>query len=110
MAQMRRILVALYLFSAIFLHLAQGQTTTTTFTVQDRQILLNGDPFTVKGVNYSPLPPGTTPAEYTEWGDVFHKDFNVVHSRDLALMRAVGVNNLRVYQILLAYPNTDTPL
>ncbi len=106
MAQRQTIIAVLYIFGAV-LQLALAQS---TFTVQDRQILLNGAPFTVKGVNYSPLPPGTTPAEYTEWGDVFHRDFNVVHTRDLALMRAVGVNNIRVYQILLAYPNTDTPL
>lgn len=106
MAQMRHFVVALYIVSAI-LHIALGQS---EFSVQDRQILLNGDPFVVKGVNYSPLPPGTTPAEYTEWGDVFHRDFNVIHTRDLELMRTVGVNNIRVYQILLAYPNTNTPL
>jgi hypothetical protein len=106
MAQMRHFVVALYIVSAI-LHMALGQS---EFSVQDRQILLNGDPFVVKGVNYSPLPPGTTPAEYTEWGDVFHRDFNVIHTRDLELMRTVGVNNIRVYQILLAYPNTNTPL
>ena len=106
MVQRHKIIATLYFIGTVL----QLVYTQSTFTVQNRQILLNGAPFTVKGVNYSPLPPGTIPAEYTEWGDVFHSDFNVIHTRDLALMRTVGVNNLRVYQILLAYPNSDVPL
>jgi hypothetical protein len=80
------------------------------WTVQNRTILKDGEVFTVKGVNYAPLPPGATPSEATQWGDLFHADWAHLHDRDLPLMRAAGVNSMRIYAIQLNYPNSDQQL
>lgn len=75
-----------------------------------RQILLNGQPFTVKGVNYAPIPPGIAPDAVIQWGDVFHQDWSHLHDRDIPMMRAAGVNSIRIYQLQLTYPNSDIEL
>jgi hypothetical protein len=81
-----------------------------TWTVQNRQIKKDGETFLVKGVNYAPLPPGSGVSEETQWGDLFHADWAHLHDRDLPLMRAAGVNSIRIYQLQLNYPNSDTEL
>lgn len=83
---------------------------TTKWTVENRAILKDGAPFVVKGINYAPLPPGAGVSADTQWGDFFHADWSHLHDRDLPLMRAAGVNSLRIYNIQLNYPNSETEL
>ena len=60
--------------------------------VSGRQLLVNGSPFTVKGVCYSPTPVGKHGAYY-DWSiepDNYLKDF--------ALLKAMGCNTIRIYK------------
>ena len=74
------------------------------WSVSNRSIVKDGEVFLIKGVNYAPLPPGATVS------DLFHSDWAHLHDRDLPLMRAAGVNSIRIYNIQLNYPNSDIAL
>ena len=63
--------------------------------VAGRRLLLDGQPFTVKGVNYSPIPIGAS-FEFNI-GDVFFDYFNPIHELDFPLMKEMGVNTIRIY-------------
>ncbi len=54
-------------------------------TVSDRRILVDGQPYTIKGICYHPVPKGS---DKTDFGNL---------SRDLALMKEAGINTIRVY-------------
>jgi hypothetical protein len=64
----------------------------TNVTISGRQILVNGNSFTVKGVGYAPTPIGETPevAPY----DYFDR---VIYDRDLPLLRAMNANTIRLW-------------
>jgi hypothetical protein len=57
------------------------------------KLLVNGKPFLIRGVCYSPIPVGKD-YEYNFWGDP-HKPWLV----DGQLMRAIGVNTVRIYRV-----------
>jgi hypothetical protein len=61
----------------------------TTISVSGHQLLVNCQAFLVKGMNYSPVPIGDG---VQEWAT----NFDVVQA-DLAQMKAMGVNAIRVY-------------
>ena len=65
--------------------------------INNRQIYLNGEPFKIKGVNYSPIPIGASFDDGDKIGDVFFDYFNPVHAIDLPLIREMGANTLRIY-------------
>ncbi len=67
-------------------------------------LLLNGQPFTVKGVNYSPIPIGTTFDDGDKIGDVFFDYFNPIHEVDFQLMKEMGVNTIRIYGMFPWHP------
>ncbi|MFS4415211.1 glycoside hydrolase family 2 TIM barrel-domain containing protein [Maribacter sp. 2307ULW6-5] len=60
-------------------------------TVSGRQILLNGAPYTIKGICYHPVPRGSSTRSFD------HLD------KDLDLMVEAGINTIRVYE-----PITDS--
>ena len=53
--------------------------------VSGRQILVNGAPYTIKGICYHPVPKGSNTVSY---GNL---------KEDLALMKQAGINTIRVY-------------
>ena len=69
----------------------------TPVTVTGKQLLVNGAPFTVKGVVYSPVPIGEDPNLTPPYGDYFTGPYAPLHDRDLPLLRAMGANTLRLY-------------
>jgi hypothetical protein len=71
-----------------------GQT--TSFTVSGRELLLNGKPFFIKGMDYGN-------AQINGWPDPNPLDDanEPIWSPDLAAMRAAGVNAVKVYNISL---------
>ncbi len=73
-------------------------------TVAGRGLLLNGQPFTVRGVNYSPIPIGATFDDDDKIGDVFFDYFNPVHEVDFQLMKEMGVNTIRIYGMFPWHP------
>jgi RHS repeat-associated protein len=67
-----------------------------------RQLMVNGAPFTVKGVVYSPVPIGIDPETTAPYGDYFTSDYSDIFERDLPLLRDMGANTVR----LLVWDNT----
>jgi hypothetical protein len=86
---MAQISLCLFLTSVLFwLPLSQAQ-----FSVSGRQILLHGQPFTVAGVDYSPVPAGGSNQ------DITIASMSAAHERDAAAMRAANINAIRVYSM-----------
>lgn len=54
-------------------------------SVSERQILINGAPYLIKGVCYNPVPKGSDQRSFDNL------------SKDLALMNEAGINTIRVY-------------
>lgn len=63
-----------------------------SLVVSNKQLLVNGQPFVVKGVNYNPTP-RTPPGN---WPDDWTMNTGIVFS-DLAKMKEMGANAIRVY-------------
>lgn len=62
--------------------------------VENNQLYVDGRVFVVKGVNYSPLPPGKDPfGADREWSFVDHPE---LYKKDLELMKRMGVNTIRL--------------
>lgn len=69
----------------------------TIVTVNGRQILVNGGPFTIKGAGYSPVPVGTDPENTPPYGDYLTSDYSGIYGRDLPLLRQMGANTIRLW-------------
>jgi hypothetical protein len=54
------------------------------------QLLVNGEPFIIKGVNYSPVPIGIDPEGTSPYGDYFTGEYSPIYERDLPLLREIG--------------------
>jgi len=76
--------------------------TPTVVTVNGRQLRVNGQPFTVKGVNYSPIPVASTGGapesgcanDSNWWND--HPSYIA----DFPLIHQMGANTIRTYAVL----------
>ncbi|HTA38162.1 MAG TPA: hypothetical protein VK760_03760 [Candidatus Acidoferrales bacterium] len=71
----------------------------TAFKASGRSILLDGKPFLVKGVAYSPTPIGTTVGDLPLLDDPLRNANKPIWSRDLPRMVAMGVNAIHVYNV-----------
>jgi hypothetical protein len=71
----------------------------TAFKASGRSILLNGKPFFVKGVAYSPTPIGKTVGDLPLLDDPLRDANKPIWSRDLPRMVAMGVNAIHVYNV-----------
>ena len=68
----------------------------STWTVAGTQIQKDGQSVFLAGVCYAPTPAGA--ATYTPGvGDWFAPPWNGIWERDFALMKGMGINNLRTY-------------
>jgi len=61
-----------------------------------RQLYVDNKPFEVRGVCYSPVPIGESPS-YLPYGDYFTAKYAYMWSRDVPVMKAMGVNTVRIY-------------
>jgi hypothetical protein len=68
----------------------------TPVDVSGKQLLVNGAPFAVKGVVYSPVPIGEDP-HASPYGDYFTEPYGALHNRDLPVLRTLGANAVRLY-------------
>lgn len=79
----------------------------TNVAVKGRQILVNGNPFFIKGVGYSPIPIGINPEVNWPYGDYFTKDYNSIYKRDIPLLSKMGTNTIRLWGWQNSLNHTD---
>src|ERR1700729_1037357 len=87
-------------------HLTSG--TGTKFTVSGRFIYLNGKKFFVKGMAYAPTPIGTYPWDAPAKNSPLRDGNSAIWERDLPKMRAMGVNAIRIYNVVPPKFDKDT--
>ncbi|NTU43143.1 MAG: hypothetical protein HGA78_08860, partial [Nitrospirales bacterium] len=71
--------------------------TPSEVAVDGRQLRLNGEPFTIRGIGYAPTPIGTDPETTAPFGDYFTAKWSGIHDRDLPLLRQMGANTVRLW-------------
>ncbi len=64
--------------------------------VNGRQLLVNGSPFQIKGVVYSPVPIGADTTSAVPYGDYFTSGYSDIYNRDLPILRQMGANTVRL--------------
>jgi hypothetical protein len=69
----------------------------TSVAVSGRQILVDGSPFTIRGVGYAPTPIGVDPVTTHPYGDYFTSIYSTYYNRDLLLLREMGANTIRLW-------------
>jgi len=87
---MKVILISLLLFTGLFLSGA------SVFTVKDRKILLNGEPFIIQGICYNAAPIGTSGTK-PPYGDYYTDNYLSLTERDAENLRTMGANVQRSY-------------
>jgi hypothetical protein len=65
--------------------------------IVDRQIFLDGKPFIMKGVGYSPVPIGIDPETASPYGDYFTPEYSPIYGRDIPMLRRMGANTIRLW-------------
>jgi hypothetical protein len=91
-AKFPNIIVLILLLAAATIPHATG----AVVTADGFQLKLNGQPFVIKGMNYSPVPIGAAP-RYVPYGDYFIPYYANVWKPDVDNMRAAGINVLKLY-------------
>ena len=64
-----------------------------------RTLYLDGKPWLMRAVCYSPVPVGWDPDWFEPYGDFFTNDYAGIFERDIPLMAAAGVNTMRIYTL-----------
>ena len=64
-----------------------------------RTLYLDGKPWLMRAVCYSPVPVGWDPDWFEPYGDFFTNDYSGIFERDIPLMAAAGVNTMRIYTL-----------
>eukprot|EP00808_Paulinella_micropora_P014415 g67629.t1 len=70
------------------------------------RILIDGKPFFIKGVCYSPAPIGESPVAGMPYGDYFTAEYSRMWERDLPLIKAMGANTVRIYSWNVSHDHT----
>lgn len=76
---------------------AVPRATSAVVKAKGFQIILNDEPFVIKGMNYSPLPIGVAPGDGLPYGDYFTPAYANVWKPDIDKMRQAGVNVIKLY-------------
>ena len=61
-----------------------------------RQLFVEGELFEVRGICYSPVPINES-VYFAPYGDYFTPEYSFIWLRDLPLIKAMGVNLVRIY-------------
>ncbi len=91
----RAVNFTLFVATVIFLATA-ADAPAAVVTTSGSQLKLNGQPFVIKGMNYSPVPIGAAP-RYIPYGDYFIPYYANVWKPDLDKMREAGINVIKLY-------------
>ena len=62
-----------------------------------RQLVLDGEPFMLRAICYSPVPVGQDPGYAAPWGDYFTSEYEGIFTRDIELFGRMGANTIRLY-------------
>lgn len=60
-------------------------------------VLLDGTPWLMRAISYSPVPLGEDPSYSEPYGDYFTDSFSGIFERDLKLLQQMGANTVRLY-------------
>lgn len=77
--------IILFLIAAIVFVSCHGNVPTSNVKTSGRQLIVNGSPYTIKGICYHPVPKGSNKISFENL------------TGDLALMKEAGINTIRVY-------------
>lgn len=97
MLYMVRSCFGLGLIAQLTLIVALPSSLRASFTVEGREIHLDGEPFQIRGVCYQPAPIGDNPSASAPFGDYFTANYRAITDRDLPLIRDLGANVIRIY-------------
>jgi hypothetical protein len=86
---------SLFVATVIFLATA-ADAPAAVVTADGFQLKLNGQPFVIKGMNYSPVPIGAAP-RYIPYGDYFIPYYANVWKPDVDKMREASINVIKLY-------------
>ena len=64
-----------------------------------RTLYLDGEPWLMRALCYSPIPVGWDPDWFEPYGDFFTSEYAGIYERDIPLIAAAGVNTLRIYTL-----------
>ena len=67
--------------------------------IRGKTLLLDGAPWIMRGICYSPVPYGADPGYGEPWGDYFVWQYTEIFTRDIDLMARMGANTLRLYTL-----------
>ena len=84
------------LLRALRLALLRGVSADRRVRVDGRQLIVNGEPFIVKGICDSPIPDNES-VYFAPYGDYFTAEYSFIWLRDLPLIKAMGANVVRTY-------------
>ncbi len=70
--------------------------TPSTISISGRSLVVNSQSFTIRGINYSPVPIGQDPYN-PPYGDYFTSAYSAIHTRDLTQIRQMGANSIRLW-------------
>jgi len=79
------VIITFVLFASFAFVSCTGESNTSNVAVSDRQILVDGTPYTIKGICYHPVPKGSDQRSFENL------------TEDLTLMAEAGINTIRVY-------------
>ena len=71
-----------------------------------RTLYLDGKPWPMRALCYSPVPVGWDPDWFEPYGDFFTSEYAGIYERDIPLIAAAGVNALRIYTLKFSHRHT----
>jgi hypothetical protein len=84
------------LIATVFLLATASAAPGAVVTTDGFELKLNGQPFVIKGMNYSPVPIGAVP-RFMPYGDYFIPYYANVWKPDIDKMRKAGINVIKLY-------------
>ena len=71
-----------------------------------RTLYLDGKPWLMRALCYSPVPVGWDPDWFEPFGDFFTSEYAGIYERDIPLIAAAGINTLRIYTLKYSHRHT----
>ena len=87
--------ISLLLQLTLLASCAQQKNDALNITIQANTIQVDGEPFFIKGMNWSYSPIGTN-YEYSLWAQP-EETIKAALDQDMARLKSIGINTLRIY-------------